>query len=91
MDAVTYEALPRRAGAGEEPPQRSLPVLALGDLLVTAVYSLLQLWGALRFSGISAFSGVVSQDGFAASMWLSVRLALVTTVINLVLMVRPRV
>ena len=56
-------------------------------LLVTAVYFLLPLWGALRFSGISAFSGVISQDGFGTSLWLSVRLAIVTTVITLALMV----
>ena len=56
-------------------------------LLVTAVYFLLPLWGALRFSGISAFSGVISEAGFGSSLWLSVRLAIVTTAITLALMV----
>jgi putative spermidine/putrescine transport system permease protein len=56
-------------------------------LFVTAVFFLLPLWGALRFSGISAFGGVVSQDGFGTSLWLSVRLAIVTTAITLALMV----
>ena len=66
---------------------RSLPVWRWVILFITAVYFLLPLWGALRFSGISAFSGVISQDGFATSLWLSVRLAIVTTVITLALMV----
>jgi len=56
-------------------------------LLVTAVYFLLPLWGALRFSGISAFGSVISEDGFGSSLWLSVRLAIVTTAITLMLMV----
>jgi putative spermidine/putrescine transport system permease protein len=56
-------------------------------LLVTAVYFLLPLWGALRFSGISAFSGVIGEAGFGSSLWLSVRLAIVTTAITLALMV----
>ncbi len=56
-------------------------------LLLTAVYFLVPLWGALRFSGISAFGGVISQDGFGTSLWLSVRLAIITTLITLALMV----
>jgi len=71
--------------AGRRP--RSLPVWRWVILLVTAVYFLLPLWGALRFSGISAFSGVISTGGFGTSLWLSVRLAIVTTVITLALMV----
>jgi putative spermidine/putrescine transport system permease protein len=51
------------------------------------VYFLLPLWGALRFSGISAFTGVISTGGFASSLWLSVRLAIVTTLVTLLLMV----
>ena len=56
-------------------------------LLVAAVYFLLPLWGALRFSGTSAFGGVISQPGFTTALWLSVRLAIVTTLITLALMV----
>jgi putative spermidine/putrescine transport system permease protein len=87
-------ALTRAVEAGgTTPPLRaprrrgSLPVWRWVILLVTAAYFLLPLWGALRFSGISAFSGVISQDGFTTSLWLSVRLAIVTTVITLALMV----
>lgn len=76
----------------ETPPRprrrsRSLPVWRWLILVVAAVYFLLPLWGALRFSGISAFGSVISQDGFGSSLWLSVRLAVVTTAITLVLMV----
>ena len=87
-------ALTRAVEAGgETPPLRaprrrgSPPVWRWVILLITAAYFLLPLWGALRFSGISAFSGVISQDGFTTSLWLSVRLAIVTTVITLALMV----
>lgn len=85
MATITREVTGPVAPATRRP--RSLPVWRWVILLVTAVYFLVPLFGALRFSGISAFSGVVSQDGFGTSLWLSVRLAVVTTVITLVLMV----
>jgi len=89
MAALTHEA---PAAAPETAPamnrrRRALPVWRWVILLVAAVYFLLPLWGALRFSGISAFGSVISQDGFGSSLWLSVRLAIVTTAITLVLMV----
>ena len=55
-------------------------------LLVTGVYFLLPLWAALRFAGISAFGSVVGESGFGSSLGLSVRLAVVTTVITIALM-----
>src|SRR4029077_5649256 len=67
--------------------RRSLPGWRWAILFVTAVFFLLPLWGALRFTGISAFGGVIGQDGFGSSLWLSVRLAIVTTAITLALMV----
>ena len=67
--------------------RRALPAWRWIILVVTAVYFLLPLWGALRFSGISAFGSVISEDGFGSSLWLSVRLAIVTTAITLLLMV----
>jgi putative spermidine/putrescine transport system permease protein len=79
--AVPAEAVPRNRR------RRSFPVWRWVILLVAALYFLLPLWGALRFSGISAFGGVISQDGFTSSLWLSARLAIVTTLITLVLMV----
>ena len=88
MAALTHEApAPVAPPVTRSRRRRSLPVWRWVILVVTAVYFLLPLWGALRFSGISAFSGVVSEDGFGSSLWLSVRLAIVTTVITLALMV----
>ncbi len=55
-------------------------------LLIAAVYFLLPLIVAIRFAGIKAFGSVVSQSGFTSSLGLSVRLAVVTTVITIVLM-----
>jgi putative spermidine/putrescine transport system permease protein len=85
MAALTETRPTAAPRAGRRP--RSLPVWRWVILLVTAVYFLLPLWGALRFSGISAFSGVISTGGFGTSLWLSVRLAIVTTAITLALMV----
>ena len=55
-------------------------------LLIAGVYFLLPLAVALRFAGIKAFGSVVSETGFTSSLGLSVRLAIVTTVITIVLM-----
>ena len=83
----TAPAGPAQAVSRRNRRRRSLPVWRWAILLVAAVYFLLPLWGALRFSGISAFGGVVDQPGFTTALWLSVRLAIITTVITLVLMV----
>ena len=85
-------ALAERASEGIAPPRRRMTgplgvsIWRWVVLLVTAVYFLLPLWAALRFAGISAFGSVVSEDGFTSSLGLSVRLAVVTTVITIVLM-----
>jgi putative spermidine/putrescine transport system permease protein len=55
-------------------------------LLIAAVFFLLPLIVALRFAGIKAFGSVISEPGFTSSLGLSVRLAAVTTVITIVLM-----
>jgi putative spermidine/putrescine transport system permease protein len=55
-------------------------------LLVAGVYFLVPLIVALRFAGIKAFGSVVSETGFTSSLGLSVRLAIVTTVITIALM-----
>jgi putative spermidine/putrescine transport system permease protein len=55
-------------------------------LLVAAVYFLIPLFAALRFAGIGAFGSVISESGFTSSLGLSVRLAVVTTVITIALM-----
>lgn len=68
------------------PGRRGVPVWRWIVLLVAAVYFLVPLYGALKFSGWSAFGQVISQPGFGTSLWLSVRLAIVTTLITLALM-----
>jgi putative spermidine/putrescine transport system permease protein len=55
-------------------------------LLIAGVYFLLPLIVAFRFAGLKSFSEVISQDGFTSSLGLSLRLALITTVITIVLM-----
>ena len=70
------------------PPQRgSFPVWRWVILLVAGVYFLLPLYAALRFAGIKAFGVVFTQPGFGAALWLSVRLAVVTWLITMALMV----
>jgi putative spermidine/putrescine transport system permease protein len=80
---------------GGRAPRRR-PRLWRGVVLgIAAVYFILPLYAALKFAlskpggGItfSAFSSIPSQLGFSAAFELSLRLALVTTVITLVLMV----
>jgi putative spermidine/putrescine transport system permease protein len=55
-------------------------------LVVAGVFFLLPLIVAFRFAGIKSFGSVISESGFTSSLGLSVRLAIVTTVITLVLM-----
>ena len=55
-------------------------------LSIAAVYFLLPLLVAFRFAGIKSFGSVLSQSGFTSSLGLSVRLAIVTTVIEIALM-----
>ena len=55
-------------------------------LLIAAVYFVVPLLVAFRFAGIKSFGSVISQSGFTSSLGLSVRLAVVTTVITIVLM-----
>jgi putative spermidine/putrescine transport system permease protein len=89
MAALTESVAP--APTAEAPARRrrprSVPAWRWVILVLTGVYFLLPLWGALRFSGTSAFGNVISEDGFGSSLWLSVRLAIVTTAITLALMV----
>jgi len=66
--------------------RESLPIWRWVILLLTAAFFLIPLISALRFSGIKAFGSVVSQSGFTSALGLSARLALITTVITLALM-----
>ena len=77
------EAAPRTQRHGSA---RSLPIWRWVILLVAGAYFLIPLWAALRFAGIKALGSVVTQAGFGDALWLSVRLAVVTTIITIVLM-----
>ncbi len=55
-------------------------------LILAAAYFLIPLWSALRFAGISAFGSVIGFAGFGSSLWLSVKLAIITTLITIALM-----
>jgi putative spermidine/putrescine transport system permease protein len=82
--------------AGQAAPAAGQPRAAVGRrgftlwrwliLLITAAYFLIPLLAAARFAGLSAMLNFVHQDGFGPAFVLSVRLALITTVITLALM-----
>ncbi len=55
-------------------------------LLVAAAYFAIPLYAALRFAGWGSFRSVVHQAGFTSALGLSIRLAVITTVITLALM-----
>jgi putative spermidine/putrescine transport system permease protein len=63
------------------------PVWRWVIFLLSAVYFLIPLYAALRFAGLKAFPDVFKQSGFYPAIGLSLRLALVTTILTLVLMV----
>jgi putative spermidine/putrescine transport system permease protein len=56
-------------------------------LTLAGLYFALPLFAGFRFSGLSSFPAVVSQEGFSEAFTLSIRLAVITTVLTLVLMV----
>jgi putative spermidine/putrescine transport system permease protein len=63
-----------------------LPVWRWIVLLLAGAFFLLPLLVAFRFAGIKSFGSVLSQSGFTSSLSLSVRLAIVTTLITVILM-----
>jgi putative spermidine/putrescine transport system permease protein len=78
--------------AGETAPprprrRRSVPVWRWIILLLTGVYFLIPLYAALRFAGIASFGDVVHQTGFSDALILSLKLAVITTVLTMALMV----
>jgi putative spermidine/putrescine transport system permease protein len=85
-------AVTQTAPEGIAPPRRQRVLFRGGTvwrwvvLLVAAVYFLLPLWAALRFAGVSAFGSMISEPGFTSSLALSVRLAVITTLITIALM-----
>ena len=83
MESPQTRGVPGRRSPGQV---QSLPIWRWVILLVAGAYFLIPLWAALRFAGIKALGSVVTQAGFGDALWLSVRLAIVTTVIEIVLM-----
>jgi putative spermidine/putrescine transport system permease protein len=67
--------------------RRSLPVWRWAILIVAGAYFLIPLYSALKFAGIKAFTQVASYQDFGSSFSLSLRLAVIATVLTLVLMV----
>jgi putative spermidine/putrescine transport system permease protein len=65
---------------------RRPPVWRWVILIVAGMYFLLPLYAAARFAGVKAYGALISQPGFGTALWLSVRLAIVTTLITLALM-----
>ncbi len=54
-------------------------------LLIAGVYFLVPLYSALRSAGFHSFGTLFVQPGLWPSLWLSARLALMTTIVTLVL------
>jgi putative spermidine/putrescine transport system permease protein len=71
--------------AGRQRPRP--PVWRWIILVIAGVYFFIPLYAALRFAGVRAFPAVLHQSGFTGALTLSLRLALITTVLTLVLMV----
>jgi len=88
MATVIGQELADEAAAAWAPGRRRpVPVWRWVILLLTGVYFLIPLYAALRFAGIASFDDVVHQTGFSEALILSLKLAVMTTVITLALMV----
>jgi len=88
MAAVTGTGLAGQAApAAARPRRRSFPAWRWIILVLAGVYFLIPLYAALRFAGVSSFGQVVHQTGFSDALILSLKLAVITTVLTLLLMV----
>src|SRR5215469_10951980 len=88
MAAVTTERTPAPAPAADRPRRRGqAPVWRWVILLIAGLYFLLPLFAALRFAGLKAFGTVFTSPGFVPALWLSVRLAAVTWIVSMALMI----
>jgi putative spermidine/putrescine transport system permease protein len=72
---------------GQAAGRRRVPVWRWAILLIAAAYFLIPLYSALRFAGLKAFTQVTSYPSFGSAFALSMRLAVIATVLTLVLMV----
>jgi putative spermidine/putrescine transport system permease protein len=66
---------------------RTFPFWRWAVLLIAAAYFLIPLYAALKFAGFKAFTQVTGYQDFSSSFTLSLKLAVVATVLTLVLMV----
>jgi len=73
--------------AGSSARWRSFPFWRWAILLLAGAYFLIPLYAALRFAGLKAFGDIFKQSGFFSAIGLSLRLAVITTIFTLVLMV----
>jgi putative spermidine/putrescine transport system permease protein len=90
MAAVTEAraSQPAGASAGAAPSRRrSYPVWRWIILVIAGLYFVIPLYAAFQFTGWNAFGQVFSQVGFSDAIVLSIKLAVITTVLTLVLMV----
>ena len=90
MAAVTEARASRPAGAsaGTAPARRrSYPVWRWVILVIAGLYFVIPLYAAFQFTGWNAFGQVFSQVGFSDAIILSIKLAVITTLLTLVLMV----
>jgi putative spermidine/putrescine transport system permease protein len=79
----TSAPAPRAAARRRERPQVWRWIL----LIIVGLYFAIPLFAAFKFAGGKAFTQVFGQAGFSDAFLLSLRLALITTVITLVLLV----
>jgi putative spermidine/putrescine transport system permease protein len=89
MATVVADELAGETPGPVERPQhrrRSRPVWRWAILVVVGAYFVIPLYAALRFTGFHSFPAVFSQVGFASALELSLKLAAVTTVLTIVLM-----
>jgi putative spermidine/putrescine transport system permease protein len=87
MAAIISDQLAEEAALPPARRRRSVPVWRWIILLVTGIYFLIPLYAALRFAGIASFGKVVHQSGFSDALTLSLKLAVITTVLTMALMV----
>jgi putative spermidine/putrescine transport system permease protein len=90
MAAVTEAQASRPAGtsaAQGRARRRSYPVWRWIILIIAGLYFVIPLYAAFQFTGWNAFGQVFSQVGFSDAIILSIKLAVITTVLTLVLMV----
>jgi putative spermidine/putrescine transport system permease protein len=89
MAAVTEAPAGMPAAPADAPRarRRSYPVWRWVILIVAGLYFAVPLYAAFQFTGIKAFGQVFSQVGFSDAITLSIKLAVITTVLTLVLMV----